>query len=120
MLVIGQERTFQVGGGNSYWCGKQIDREVSWHKPRDKYLMKHGSLLIFDGGSTIHSMYPAKDDSQFNANDCDWRISILFRWTTDVMRKYGPGAKDEKGKTPKYKQAYDADVKEWRGKKPAM
>jgi len=36
------------------------------------------------------------------------------------MRKYGPGAKDEKGKTPKYKQAYDADVKEWRGKKPAM
>ncbi|HSY64606.1 MAG TPA: DUF4326 domain-containing protein [Terriglobales bacterium] len=116
MLVVGQERTFQVGGGNTYWTGKQYDREVSWHKPRDKYLMKHGSLLTFNGGQTIHSMYPAKDDPQFNANACEWRISILFRWTTEIMRKYGPGAKDEKGKTPKYKQAYDADVKKWRDK----
>jgi hypothetical protein len=119
MLVVGQERTFQVGGDATHWAKEQIDRKVEWHVPAEKPLLKHGSLLIFNGGRTMHSMFPAGDDPQFNmpiigGKPCGWRISILFRWTTDIMRKYGPGAKDEEGQRPEYKKVYDADVQKWR------
>jgi hypothetical protein len=111
MLTIGQQRTFRVDGVGVDTKKEQRDREVSQHKPREERLMRNGDLLIFNGGLTAHSMYPAKDDPQFNSNGYDWRISILFRWTTDIMRKFGPGkAANQAGQRQQYKD----DVKKWR------
>lgn len=53
--------------------------------------MRHGDLLVFIGGNVAHSMFPATEAPWFNPNGRDWRFSITFRWTTDAIRKYGPG-----------------------------
>ena len=112
MLTLGQERTFQVGGTPTKWARNQADREVEWHMPEETPLMRQGDLLVFDGGRTIHSMYPTTQDPAFKPNKSEWRISIIFRWTTDIMRQYGPGAKGVKGS--EYKKAYNSDRKKWR------
>jgi len=110
MLTLGQERTFRVGGKHSgRWAQGQIDRDVKWHVPAEELLLKQGDLLVFEGGRVMHSMFPADQDANFNRNESDWRISILFRWTTDVMREHGPGVKGVE-----YKKPYDADVQKWR------
>jgi hypothetical protein len=101
MLTVGQERTFRVGGkftNKRCYPGSpdflpQIERGLELHEPEEKVLMRHGDLLVFIGGNVIHSMFPSTEDSQFNSNGRDWRFSIIFRWTTDAMRKYGPGKK---------------------------
>lgn len=113
MLVVGQERIFRVGGKMlpEYYRMAQAKREVSGHTPEEEILLQHGDLLIFNGGRTIHSMYPAERDKQFNPNGFDWRFSILFRWTTDIMRKYGPGTEaNEAGQQNQYKE----EVQKWR------
>lgn len=114
MLVLGQERTFRVGGfiENEHET-KQGDRKLTWHKPEDEILLRHGSLLVFNGGRTAHSMFPAKRDDDFNPDGYEWRISILFRWATDAMRKYGPGQKcrDAGGK-----EQYSNDINAFRKK----
>jgi hypothetical protein len=112
MLTIGQARTFRVGGTNTKWAVNQADREVEWHIPAETPLMKHGDLLVFDGGSTLHSMFPTNLDRAFKPNGFDWRISIIFRWTTDIMREHGPGA--EGIAIQDYKKQYDADRQTWR------
>ena len=112
MLTLGQERTFQVGGTATKWAINQADREVEWHVPAETPLMNQGDLLVFDGGQTIHSMYPTTQDPAFKPNKSEWRISIIFRWTTEIMRQYGPGAKGVKGS--EYKKAYNSDRKKWR------
>jgi hypothetical protein len=89
MLTLGQERTFRVGGDYPNAIPK-TQRPVECHHPDEEILMKSGDLLVFNGGRTAHSMFPAERDSQFNANGCDYRISILFRWTTSIMRSMGP------------------------------
>lgn len=121
MLTIGQERTFRVGGTMpaEYYNDKkhpenyveQKNRDVSKHIPVDNYLMKSGDLLGFIGGNTIHSMFPASQDSASNLKNRDWRISIIFRYTTDAMRNYGPGSRANKAGT---KEQYKAAVDKWR------
>ena len=111
MLTLGQERTFQVGGTATKWHKNQADREVEWHVPAETPFMKQGDLLVFDGGLTLHSMYPTTQDPAFKTKGCDWRISIIFRWTTDIMRQYGPGSEANKAGQ---KKQYDADRKKWR------
>jgi hypothetical protein len=109
MLCVGQERTFRVGGVfPPGFFNPQKQRKVSDHKPKEELLLRHGSLLIFDGGHTVHSMYPAADDAQFNPNGFEWRFSILFRYTTEAMRKYGPGSKCNTNGGP---EQYEAAVK---------
>jgi hypothetical protein len=82
------------------------------HVPEDKYLLRRGSLLVFEGGQTFHSMDPADGDKdpQANLKDFPYRISILFRWTTSIMREHGAKKYSAKG-GPKQ---YDADIKEFR------
>jgi hypothetical protein len=77
--------------------------------------MHHGDLLVFNGGKTTHSMVLADADPNFNANGYEWRISILFRWTTDIMRKCGPGKEANQAGQPKQ---YRADIKKWRAEHP--
>jgi hypothetical protein len=48
-------------------------------------------LLVFNGGRTIHSMHPAAQDESFAPLGFDYRISLLFRFTTPSMREFGPG-----------------------------
>jgi hypothetical protein len=112
MIVVGQERVFRVGGKMlpQYYKMDQARREVSGHAPEENILLRHGSLLIFNGGRTIHSMCPTSDDKQFNPNGFDWRISILFRYTTEAMREHGPG---KKAKEEGDREQYEAAVKEW-------
>lgn len=89
MLTLGQERTFRVGG--TYPEGlPQQQRPVESHIPEEEIPMRHGDLLVFNGGRTAHSMFPADKDPRFNRNGFDFRISILFRWTTSIVRAMGP------------------------------
>lgn len=118
MLTLGQERTFRVGGscpqvypGTSGYILEQTARDISTHVPKNEYLMKHGDLLVFVGGNTIHSMFPASLDSQFNPNGYDWRISILFRWTPPAMAQYGAGDKTHK---IEMKAQYAEALEQWR------
>jgi hypothetical protein len=119
MLVVGQERTFQVGGKIFGKNGKpfppmasQKSMENGMHEPDEKLLLKHGSLLVFDGGPTFHSMDPADKDAQSNLKDFPYRISLLFRWTTPAMREHGAEKSKlkENGGLKQYKDA----VKEFR------
>jgi hypothetical protein len=59
------------------------------HIPAEEILLTHGSLLVFDGGRTFHSMLSAAEDERFNANGFETRISVLFRYTTSAMRQFG-------------------------------
>lgn len=93
MLTLGHERTFRVGGDYDDSTPK-VRRPVECHRPAEEYLMRHGDLLVFNGGRTAHSMFPADKDEQCNLNGFDCRISILFRWTTSVMRAMGPDRRD--------------------------
>jgi hypothetical protein len=122
MLTLGQERTFRVGGscpqcypGTPAYVLEQACRDISTHIPTDEYLMKHGDLLVFIGGNTIHSMYPAAKDPQFNRNGFDWRISILFRWTPPAMAQYGAGNAAHK---KEMKQQYAEALAQWRQENP--
>ena len=98
MLTLGQARTFRVGGTmpQGFYFMRQSQRKVEAHIPAEEVVMNHGDLLLFNGGRIIHSMFAAKDDPNFNPNGFDWRCSLLFRWTTDAMRQYGPGDKARK------------------------
>ena len=115
MLVVGQERVFRVGGEmpSEYYRIDQKGREVSAHTPEEEILLQHGDLLIFNGGNTVHSMFPAEQDKRLNPNGFDWRFSILFRWTTDIMQQYGPG---RKANFAGQRKQYRKDVQEWREK----
>jgi hypothetical protein len=94
MVVVGQQRTFRVGGSMyAQRTVKQSQRQVAWHEPEQEILLQHGSLLVFNGGRTLHSMYPAAQDDAMGSLGFDWRISLLFRFTTPSMRAYGPGAR---------------------------
>jgi hypothetical protein len=73
--------------------------------------MKHGDLLVFIGGNVIHSMFPATKDVNLNRNGCDWRISLLFRWTTPAMAKYGAG---QRAKNAGTRQQYREAVTKWK------
>jgi hypothetical protein len=82
MIVVGQARSFHINS--------------------EQKLLEHGSLLVFNGGKTWHSMDPATKDPNFNPNGFEYRISLLFRWTTPSMREFGPC---NKVKPAEYKQA---------------
>lgn len=112
MLVVGQERTFRVGGtvvsktGETLRMWRQQVTPPERHVPEQEQLLRHGSLLIFNGGQVTHSMFPAAQDSHFNANGCDCRISIIFRYTTVAMREHGPGeAANQNGHPKQYRAA---------------
>jgi hypothetical protein len=122
MLTLGQERTFRVGGecnqcypGHPDYVLEQTCRDIFAHKPDSEYLMRHGDLLVFVGGNTIHSMYPASKDTRFNPNGYDWRISILFRWTSPAMAQYGAGNAAHK---KEMKQQYAEALARWRKENP--
>lgn len=89
MLTVGAERTFRVGGDYTTRNISQVQRPVESHSPEAEYLLKAGDLLVFNGGRVVHSMFPAARDAKFKPNGCDYRISILFRYTTAVMRTLG-------------------------------
>jgi hypothetical protein len=115
MLCVGQERTFRVGGKVVSQSGVLMKRwnqkvtKVEQHIPAEEILLRHGSLLVFDGGHTIHSMHVGCKDSQFNENGLPYRISVIFRYTTPAMREFGPYKAKFKGGDKQYKQA----VKDW-------
>jgi len=119
MLTVGQERTFRVGGkftDNRCYPGSnnflsQLERGLELHEPAEEVLMKHGDLLVFIGGNVIHSMYPANEDGQFNRNNRDWRFSVIFRWTTDAMRTFGPG---KKALAADHREQYAEAISKWR------
>jgi hypothetical protein len=90
MLTVGQERVFRVGGSYPDGISKQSERPVESHRPEKEFLMRHGDLLVFNGGRTAHSMFIAAKEAQFNAKGYEYRISILFRFTTSIMRLMGP------------------------------
>jgi len=103
MLTLGQTRTFRVGGAMPQRM-RQSQRSLESHAFAEEIVMNPGDLLIFTGGQVVHSMVGAKDDPQFKANGFDWRYSLLFRWTTDAMREFGPGDKARKaGHNKQYK-----------------
>ncbi|MGC2707211.1 MAG: hypothetical protein WA361_22060 [Candidatus Acidiferrales bacterium] len=91
MLAMGQERTFRVGGTMPKWAYQfpQLRRKIEDHVPEKEILLDHGRILTFNGGKILHSMLPADCDPQFRANGCDTRITLLFRYTTPAMRKFG-------------------------------
>ena len=107
MITVGQERTFQVGddGNSKSPRGKQRNRKVEDHCPETRILMRHGDLLVFIGNKVLHSMYPASKDEQFNPNGYDYRISILFRYTTEAMREFGVGMCNRHGHEKQYRDA---------------
>jgi hypothetical protein len=111
MLVVGQERTFRVGGESITPFQAQDKHPVENHQPAEELLMRHGSLLVFNGGRVWHSMFPATQDKRFNPNGYQWRFSILFRWTTDVLRDYGIA---DKSHASQRKTAYRRNVALWR------
>jgi site-specific DNA-methyltransferase (adenine-specific) len=110
MITVGQERTFQVGddGNSKSPSGKQQNRKVEDHSPESRILMRHGDLLVFTGNKVMHSMYPASKDEQFSPNGYDYRISILFRYTTEAMRKFGVGVCNRYGQEKQYRDAVRA------------
>jgi hypothetical protein len=120
MIVLGQERTFRVGGKIIGQNGRpfppmanQTSSANGIHQPAEEIPLRHGSLLVFDGGHTIHSMLPANQDEQFNPNGFDRRISVIFRWTTPAMRKFGTRGAVEHGGLEQYeetKQAYRKQI----------
>ncbi len=114
MITVGQERTFQVGddGNSKPPSGKQRNRKVEDHSPETRILMRHGDLLVFIGNKVLHSMYPASKDKQFNPNGYDYRISILFRYTTEAMREFGVGVCNRHGHEKQYRDA----VREFRAR----
>jgi hypothetical protein len=77
-LYLGQERSFRVGGGLRDGIllnqGKCED-----HNPDKEILLQHGSLLIFNGGKILHSMFPSNQDSRFNPNERGRFISLSFQ-----------------------------------------
>jgi hypothetical protein len=91
MLTVGQARTFRVGGTmpNGYYRMRQSQRKIEKHTPEAEILMMPGDLLIFNGGRILHSMFPAAQDPYFEPGGYEVRYSLLFRWTTDEMRKLG-------------------------------
>jgi hypothetical protein len=91
MLVGGQSRTFRIGGTMPERM-RQSQRKVSDHIPAEEIVLHHGDLLIFNGGRIVHSMFAAEDDENFNSHGFEFRYSLLFRWTTDLMRELGPRA----------------------------
>lgn len=129
MLTLGQERVFRYGG--TMHCAKcatnrmpicphlfsikHQNRPLEAHQPEQETLMRHGDLLMFYGSGVIHSMYPASKDERFNRNGYDYRISILFRYTTEAMRKYGVGTCNQYG----HRKQYRAAVEEFRATLPA-
>lgn len=106
MLVLGQERVFRVGGTmpQQYYRTRQRQRPVECHTPEQQILLRHGSLLTFNGGKVLHSMFSADKDAQFNTNGFEWRISILFRYTTPAMRQFGTRGAVEHGSIEQYEQ----------------
>ncbi len=57
-------------------------------------------------------MYPAEeDDTKFNPNGFDHRITILFRYSTPAIRKYGPGKKANKAG---HREQYDKAQAKWK------
>lgn len=103
MLTLGQARTFRVGGTMPQRM-RQSQRLLESHAFAEEIVMNHGDLLIFTGGRVVHSMVAAKDDPNFKPDGFDWRYSLLFRWTTDAMREFGPGDKARKaGHNKQYK-----------------
>jgi len=110
MLTLGQERTFRVGGTMPQFCYRmrQSQRKLEHHLDFKEIVMRHGDLLIFTGGQVVHSMVAAKDDKNFNPNGFEFRYSILFRWTTDAMREFGPGDKARRaGHDRQYREAIE-------------
>jgi hypothetical protein len=112
MIVAGHERTFRVGGtvigknGKSFPpMASQASMARGTHVPEEEILLTHGSLLVFDGGRTLHSMLPAANDERFNPNGFETRISILFRWTTPAMREYDTRGAVKHGSLEQYEQA---------------
>lgn len=108
MLTLGQERTFRVGGKMPQFCyrTRQSQRKLEHHLDYEEVVMRHGDLLIFTGGQVVHSMVAAKDDPNFNPNGFEFRYSLLFRWTTDAMREFGPGdAARKAGHDKQYREA---------------
>jgi len=107
MLTLGQERTFRVGGTmpTSFWRIKQSSRRVDHHLPEREILMRHGDLLVFYGAKVIHSMFPAIQDAAFNPNGREYRISLLFRYTTEAMRTYGVSVCNKHGHRKQYSEA---------------
>lgn len=114
MITVGQERTFQVGddGNSKPPRGKQVNRKIEEHSPATRILMRHGDLLVFTGNKVLHSMYPASKDDQFNPNGYSYRISILFRYTTESMREFGVGVCNRHGHETQYRNA----VREFRAR----
>jgi hypothetical protein len=50
-------------------------------------------------------MAAAADDPNFNSGGFDCRYSLLFHWTTDAMRQFGPGDKARRaGHDTQYKK----------------
>lgn len=110
MLTVGQERVFRVGGTmpGGYWGIRQKNRKVEKHVPEKEILMRHGDLLVFYGAKVLHSMFPASRDEAFNPNGREYRISLLFRWTTEAMRTYGVGVCNKHGHREQYSEAVAA------------
>lgn len=119
MLCVGQERDFRCGGKmpNNYYTTPQRLRDVHEHFFEQQFLMSHGSLLVFIGGNVIHSMLPAKEDFCFRENGFATRFSILFRYTTPSMRKFGPGKRATAAGT---KEEYAQAVKQYLSRQRAI
>jgi len=83
----------------------QASMKNGTHVPEEEIPLHHGSLLVFDGGRTFHSMLPATQDKNFNPNGFEWRISILFRYTTPAMREFGTRGAVKHGSLEQYEQA---------------
>jgi hypothetical protein len=110
MLCLGHGRVFRVGGKmpQGYYRIRKEQRKIEKHIPAEEILCSHGDLLTFVGGKTLHSMFPAALDSRFVPGGFDHRISLLFRWTTDAMRKHGPGdAARKAGNDQQYREAVE-------------
>ena len=109
MLTVGQARTFRVGGTmpNGYYQIGQKQRKIEKHIPAEEILMNHGDPLTFNGGRIVHSMFPAAQDQSFNPGGHEFRYSLLFRWTTDEMRRHGTRQKALKNTrhTESYREA---------------
>jgi hypothetical protein len=91
MLAMGQARSFRYGGTLPHWSYQfpQKRRKLEWHQPEKETLLQSGSLLIFNGGRIVHSMVPASQDRNAQLCEFPYRITILFRYTTQAMRLHG-------------------------------
>jgi len=107
MLTLGQCRTFRVGGNMAGYM-RQNQRPLTAHTGFTEVPMDNGDLLVFNGGKIVHSMDIAAKDPNFKPYDYDVRYSLLFRWTTDAMREFGPGdAARKAGHDKQYKEAIE-------------